>query len=44
MELQWKSEFWTSGQVAADFGITNDGHMRQEIEIGLLTLNGKKFI
>ena len=30
--------------VLADFGITNRGHMRQEIEIGLITLNGNKFI
>ena len=31
-------------QVVAEFGIHNDGHMRQEIEIGLMTLNGNKFI
>ena len=30
--------------VEADFEIQNQGHMRQEIEIGLLTLNGNKFV
>ena len=28
----------------AEFEIRNEGHMRQEIEIGLMTLNGNKFI
>ena len=28
----------------AAFKVINDGHMRQEIEIGLMTLNGNKFI
>ena len=33
-----------SNLVVVDFGITNHGHMRQEIEIGLISLNGNKFI
>ena len=28
----------------AEFGVMNDGHMRQEIEIGLFTLNDNKFV
>ena len=30
--------------VEGQFGIQNQGHMREEIEISLLTLNGNKFI
>ena len=30
--------------VEATFDVISDGHMRHEIEIGLLTLNGSKFI
>ena len=30
--------------VEASFGVVNDGYMRQEIEIALMTLNGNKFI
>ena len=30
--------------VEASFEVTNQGHMRHEIEIGLHTLNGSKFI
>ena len=33
-----------SGLVEGQFGIQNQGHMREEIEISLLTLNGNKFI
>ena len=31
-------------QVEATFEVVNQGHMRHEIKIGLMTLNGKKFI
>ena len=30
--------------VEGQFGIQNQGHMREEIEISLLTLNGNKFM
>ena len=33
-----------SNLVEADFGVFNKGRMRQEIEIGLISLNGSKFI
>ena len=33
-----------SDLVEGQFGIQNQGHMREEIEISLLTLNGNKFI
>ena len=32
------------GLIPAEFKINNQGHMRQKIEIGLMTLNGAKFV
>ena len=33
-----------ANQVEAAFEVVNQGHMRHEIEIALMTLNGNKFI
>ena len=33
-----------SNQVEAEFGVRNKGHMRQELEVELHTMNNRKFV